>query len=394
MPRPRNPIPKIRRHSSGQARVTIEGTDYLLGAFGSPDAEEAYRRTIAQWLAKDGPFAPSDAPVTVTEVLAGYWLHAEKYYGYDRDPTRGDCCNLKSTIRILRDLYGHTSAGDFGPRDLRAVQAEMIRLGWCRNLINQQTGRIKQIFRWAVSEEMVAPGVWHALLSCPGLRRGKSEARETEPVKPVLVADIDAAKQHLRPAVAAMVDFALLTGCRPNEVCQLRPRDLDQADPRCWVFRPGHHKNQHHGHERPVLVGPRAQAVLSPFLDGCDPDEFVFSPKREEQRRNVERRAKRKSKPTPWAVARAELSLRGPRRRGPKERYTTASLRRAIKRACKAAGIPTFGPNRLRHTRATELRPHGLDVVATILGHTKLETTQIYSERNLAAAMDVVATVG
>jgi integrase len=270
----------------------------------------------------------------------------------------------------------------------------MIRRGWCRNLINQQTGRIKQIFRWAVSEEMVSPGVWHALLSCPGLRRGKTEARESDPVKPVPLADIEAAKNYLRPAVAAMVDFARFTGCRPNEVCQLRPRDLDQADPRCWVFRPSTHKNEHHGHERPILVGPKAQAVLLPFLDGCGPDEFVFSPTREVERRNAERRANRKTKLTQSAITRAEVSLRRPRRRGPKARYTTASLRRAIKRACKLAGIAAFGPNRLRHTRATELRPHGLDVVATILGHAKLETTQIYSEKNLATAMEVVASVG
>lgn len=82
------------------------------------------------------------------------------------------------------------------------------------------------------------------------------------------------------------------------------------------------------------------------------------------------------------------------RRRAPKDRYTTASLRRALHRACDLAGIPTFATNRLRHTRATELRPHGLDIVATVLGHKKLETSQVYSEKNLAAAMELVATVG
>src|SRR5262245_54977856 len=36
-PRPRKSVPKIRPHSSRQARVTIHGTDYLLGPFGSPE---------------------------------------------------------------------------------------------------------------------------------------------------------------------------------------------------------------------------------------------------------------------------------------------------------------------------------------------------------------------
>jgi integrase len=408
MPRPRNSVPSIRPHSSGQARVTIEGKDYLLGKFGSPEAEEAYRRILAQWLAREGPFAPADEPITITEVIAGYWLYAEKYYGYDRDPKRGDCWNLKSTLGILRDLYGSTKAADFGPLDLRAVQGEMVRRGrklvrqhgqlvhrgWSRKLVNQQVSRIKQIFRWAVTEELVPPAVWQGLLAVPGLRKGKTDARETDPVGPVPLADVEAAKKHLRSGPAAMIDFVLTTGCRPNEACQLRAANIDKTSPACWVFRPGRSKTEHHGHARLVLIGPRAQAVLAPFLDGCGPDEWVFSPRREEEKRHAEKRARRRTKPTPSAILRAARSQALARKRPPKDRYTTASLRRALDRACRKAGVPVFGPNRLRHTRATELRPHGLDVVGTILGHSKLETTQVYSEKNLAAAMALVARVG
>jgi hypothetical protein len=40
------------------------------------------------------------------------------------------------------------------------------------------------------------------------------------------------------------------------------------------------------------------------------------------------------------------------------------------------------------------LRPHGLDVTKTILGHSKVETTQVYAEKDLAAAMELVARIG
>jgi hypothetical protein len=33
-------------------------------------------------------------------------------------------------------------------------------------------------------------------------------------------------------------------------------------------------------------------------------------------------------------------------------------------------------------------------VVKTILGHTKVETTQIYAEKDLAAAMELVSKIG
>ena len=51
-------------------------------------------------------------------------------------------------------------------------------------------------------------------------------------------------------------------------------------------------------------------------------------------------------------------------------------------------------PNQLRHARATELRPYGLDVAKTILGHAKVETTLIYAERDMAAAMELVSRIG
>jgi hypothetical protein len=40
------------------------------------------------------------------------------------------------------------------------------------------------------------------------------------------------------------------------------------------------------------------------------------------------------------------------------------------------------------------LRPYGLDKVKTVLGHARIETTQLYSEKDLAAAMELVAKVG
>ena len=81
----------------------------------------------------------------------------------------------------------------------------------------------------------------------------------------------------------------------------------------------------------------------------------------------------------------------GPRRRrAPGDRYDTNSYRRAIARACRKADVPPWSPNRLRHSRATELRPYGLDLTKTILGHAKVETTQIYAEKDLADAMELV----
>ena len=41
-------IPRYRRHSSGQARVTLGGKDHLLGPYGSPASREAYERLVSR----------------------------------------------------------------------------------------------------------------------------------------------------------------------------------------------------------------------------------------------------------------------------------------------------------------------------------------------------------
>jgi integrase len=263
-----------------------------------------------------------------------------------------------------------------------------------RTYTNAQVDRVRRVFRWAAAEEMISGSVYENLRSVPGLHRGKTEARETEKIRPVCQEHMDAALPHMQPTVQAMVRFQLLTGCRPAEVCVLRPMDLDMRNPSCWLFRPGsdqgpegQHKTAHHAHDRLILIGPRAQEILRPYL-GTKLDAYCFSPAESEPRRNGLRRHRGECALT---VERKKGRPRKRRRRAPGDRYDTHSYRRAIARACYKTSVPVWAPNRLRHSRATKLRPQGLDVAKTILGHSKVETTQVYAEKDLAAAMELVS---
>jgi integrase len=52
-------------------------------------------------------------------------------------------------------------------------------------------------------------------------------------------------------------------------------------------------------------------------------------------------------------------------------------------------------PHQLRHTAATELRKtHGLEAAQVILGHKTLTVTQLYAEKNVEAAMKIMAEIG
>ena len=39
----------------------------------------------------------------------------------------------------------------------------MVEAGWTRKHINNQTDRIKRMFKWAVAEELVPPGLYEGL---------------------------------------------------------------------------------------------------------------------------------------------------------------------------------------------------------------------------------------
>ena len=87
---------------------------------------------------------------------------------------------------------------------------------------------------------------------------------------------VEATLPHLPKIVADMVRFERLTGCRPGEVCQLRPSDIDRTLA-VWAYRPGSHKTEHHDRERVIFIGPKAQEVILPYLLR-DAAAYCFSP--------------------------------------------------------------------------------------------------------------------
>ena len=117
-------------------------------------------------------------------------------------------------------------------------------------------------------------------------------------------------------------------------------------------------------------------------------------------------------------------------KRAPRDRYTVASYRRAIGRACERAfGMPkelreprnrkakkldvgeakkerqqrkaewydanVWHPHRLRHNAATLLRrQYGIEAARLILGHRSAAVTEIYAEMDASKAEAIMAEVG
>src|SRR5262249_51128479 len=150
-------------------------------------------------------------------------------------------------------------------------------------------------------------------------------------------------------------------------------------------------KTEHHDVERVVFLGPQAQEVLGPLLEGRRPEHYLLSPREAMEAVWTEKRAPRKTRGQPSQVCK--------KRRRPKKalgrRDTGQTYGRAIAKACQRAQVPHWSPNQLRHTRATEVRrEEGLDAAQAVLGHTYADVSQVYAELNWQKAAEVMEKTG
>jgi integrase len=393
-PTQRTPAYCLHR-ASGQAVVRIDGKDHYLGKYDTPDSRAEYDRLVAEWLGNGRSLPPSStaASLSVNEVILAFWKHAEQHYRAEDGTPTGEADNYREALRPLRQLYGHTPAADFGPLALRAVREAMVKAGLSRGVVNARVNRVRRVFKWAASLEMVPASAYEALRTVAGLQKGRSQAPEGEGVAPVAEEHVTATLPFLPAPVRAMCELQMLTGMRVGEVMVMRAIDLSMSEP-VWTYRPASHKNKYRSRDRVIYLGPKAQAVVTPFLT-TDLEAYLFSPRAATAARNARARAARKSPLYPSHVANQARKRKAKPKRAPGARYRRHSYRQAVRRACQKAGVPTWSPLQLRHTAGTGIRArYGLEAAKAILGHTRVETSQIYAERDMGRAEEIMREIG
>ena len=379
MPKLTKKLPSYRLHKrSGQAIVNLSGKDIYLGPHGTKTSKAEYDRVIGEWLANGRilPESKSSKPTKISDLMFAYWKFAKGFYVKRGKPT-GEIPPLKSAIRTFRKVYGKTNVSDFGPLMLIAYQNSLVESGICRKYVNQQIGRIKRIFKWGVSRELVPVGVFQAINTVAGLRKGKTAAKDYAPVQAVPDGVMKATLKHVvYEPVKAMIQFQRLVGCRPGELFIMRPMDIDRTGgghTGVWIYIPESHKTEHHHQSRVVVIGPKAQKILAPYLLK-EASELCFQRRKGEAFKRVHysqhiHRACRKAFPPPEGTEGKALKV------WESEHHWT--------------------PNQLRHATATVVRKEsGLEAAQVIAGHANAKTTEIYAERDLSKAAEVMAKIG
>ena len=193
---------------------------------------------------------------------------------------------------------------------------------------------VKSLFRWSHEEGYI-------------LKNPAAKLKEPKLGKriPKFLSELEI--EHLREACQttmenALFEFMYSTGCRIGEVVKLDRHDIDFRTNSVIVQGKG-------DKEREVYFNTRCSIWLKRYLDEREDDDpclFITD-------------------------------------RKPKRRMSIDNLRYIIKRVSNRAGIKKcIHPHQLRHSYATHMINNGapIDVIQSLLGHEKSETTKIYAQ--------------
>lgn len=416
-------IPKYSRHSSGQARVRIGGQTFYLGPYGSKESKAEYNRLVGEFIATGGVAISADAKddLSLCEMFAAYLGWAKRNYGKQAT----EFTKAKLIIRRANKRYRDTEASSFGYRQFEAVRQSMIDEGLTRGYINESTDRLVRIFKWAASRGLIAPTVPQALGMIERLKKRRTTAPDNPGIRPVASDVVEATLPFVGDIVADMIRFQSVVGCRPGEVCKIKPNMVDRSGD-VWEIRLEEHKTEHHGKTRTLYVGPKGQSILAPYLLRSA-DQHCFRPVDSERKRREIATAARK---TPLSCGnRTGTNRKKKPKRTPRECFHKDSYRKAIHAGCdKAFPAPAplgrqdgesdrarwrrltseqanqlkawqsehrWNPNQLRHSFGTEVRrTEGIEVASILLGHSDVEVTKIYAESDRQKAIEVARRVG
>jgi integrase len=367
---------------TGQARVIMNGRTIYLGKYGSPESQAKYQQILAHVMAVgDLPVIPEES-ILIANLVAQYIAALR----HDNKTESNEPDQQERGLRELVLLFGTLPAEDFTPSKLIALRAKWINKPLARATVNMYHSYVIRCFQWGVEQELVPADVWVTLKSV----RRVTESKVMKPrklVEPVAWESVEAIRPFVSSVVWDAVQVQWLTGMRASEVLTMTPGQIDRSD---WSYRPSRHKTGYRGKKRVVFLGPQAQKIIADYLDRPDSSP-LFSPKEAQAERLRTMRERRKSKVQPSQIDRSKDDPQ----KTPGDQYTAASYGKAIRKACKRAGIEPWGTHQLRHAAATRFRQsYGLDATQAALGHSHAKVTEIYADLDLSKARKIADEIG
>ncbi len=280
----------------------------------------------------------SDSTGQLAAAVDDFAEHAELVLGRSPNTVKGYVADLATL-----DGYADTFA-EFTLDTLRRWLADALAAGKARSTLARRTAAVRAFSTWAYRQGYLETDP-AARLKAPKTQRSLPDVMQSTRAAQLVeaeTADDAHPAEHLRDR--AMLELLYATGIRVGELAGLDIKDVDLRRGVALVTGKGNK-------QRVVPFGDTAAGALGEWL------EFGRG-----------------------ALAREGsgqalfLGSRG-------GRIDQRQVRRVVDRAGARTGVGHISPHTLRHTAATHMLEGGADlrVVQELLGHTSLQTTQIYT---------------
>jgi integrase len=394
-------IPKLGRHSSGQARVTLNGKVHYCGMWGTAEAHARYAELIREWQERGEQPAerapnPVQASLRLGDLLRQFLEHVDATGRYRKNgKPNSHRAEFGNVIDSLTKFAGNVPVARLTEATLVSWRDQLERnRGLTRGGINRKVGKVVRMLRWGRARGLVPKVVWADVSAIEPLRRGECGDRPEHgrPRRAVDLDEVEKVAAHCAPQVGDVLRLQALCGMRPGEVLQIRWVDIDKRPLEgdtsgSWLYVVPGAKTSHHGHVTRYVLPKAAQEILERYP--AVPMAYIFSPAAALAERRVRRRAARKSKLTPSQRQRDKNA-----KREYADTWDTHKYRRHVTRACEKAGVQTFTPHEVRHGFVTwAANALSLGAAAAAANHRSVTTTQRYVHVKQTDAITVAAAV-
>ena len=397
-----------KRPATAYCVMTVDGKrkQITLGAWGSKEALEAYKRLTAEATISDN----NSGAVTIATLCARFYADAQERAAdvsskFDARELR----HYATVIKYLVTLYGSTLANRFTASNYREFRAHLVSIAdkvetvqdgvysdnkdnrargivgqpkcrvtkrvWTSNYITQLMRYLRMIFSWGVGHDMIDPATAERFKHVERLR---CNAPTKQPRLDVPDDIVKATLPYMTPTLRDMVIIQRQNALRPNEVCNLRVGDIDTSG-EVWSVR----KITKTYVPMVIVFCESDKAIIARHIAGKAPDDYLFTPAESMQERWTAQAEQRKSKVTPSQQKRADRAADG-KLSAYNECYTVDAYRNAIYYAIRRANadgvnIPKWTPYQLRHTAVTETSySYGIDAARAMAGHATINMTAHY----------------
>ena len=274
---------------------------------------------------------------------------AKKVQGCSDNTLRYYVAQLKRTLETINKPLVEVVSDDimlyFARRELEDKVS--------KTTLNNQRRVLSSFFAYLTETEVIVRNPMLSIkeIKCPKRKKKAFSEIEVEKLR-------NACKDEKETCI---VETLLSTGCRVTELVNMKKSDIN--DNKVYIIGKG-------DKERIVYLNAKAQLALQTYLDKrSDTNEYIF-PSFLRPEELIKMKSKKKGK---YDFTNAKVIKKD----GHQDKGAIEAFCRALGKRC---GIPECHPHKFRRTCATMALKRGmpLEQVSKMLGHERLQTTQIY----------------